>query len=133
MLSWQDTSLWENTDGAFVHICGDDWGMRLLFHKVENLAVTEEEHHTRLHHILEDEILVIVADLADIAHDKVIEGSLPSGSQLICLSIVVDLLLSHLGVEDFTVHASSKAGRNTALGVLDQKWLIVFGEKTLTD
>ena len=46
--------------------------MRLDLHHIKYLAVSEEKHDTSLHHVLEDEVLVIVANLVDVTHDKVI-------------------------------------------------------------
>lgn len=44
---------------------------------IEDLTVTEKKHHTRLHNVLEDEILIIVADLDNIGEDEIIKTELP--------------------------------------------------------
>lgn len=38
----------------------DDWRVWLGLHQVEYLPISEEEKHTLLNHVLEDEILVVV-------------------------------------------------------------------------
>lgn len=90
-----------------------------LFHQIENLAVAVEEHHARLQHFLKDEVLIIVADLKDVAHDQVVNGCLPSGCQFIRLAIVVNFLLGDFSVEDFLVHAGAKIRRDSTLSKLD--------------
>ena len=81
--------------------------MRLRFHEIVHLSVAVEEHHAGFHHVLEDEVLVIVANLVDVAHDKVIQSCLPSSSEFICLLVVVDLLLCDFSIEYLFVHARS--------------------------
>ena len=72
--------------------------MGLQLHHIEDLAVTEEKHDTSLHHVLEDEVFVIVADLIDVAHHEIIQSRLPPGCKLVGLRIVINLFLSDLGV-----------------------------------
>ena len=69
MLAGKDASLGENTARALICTLGDDGRVRLKFHQVENLAITEEEHDTGLHHVLEDEVFIVVANLIDVTHD----------------------------------------------------------------
>ena len=107
--------------------------MRLDLHHIKYLAVSEEKHDTRLHHVLEDEVLIIVANLVDVAHDEVIQSCLPSGSEFICLLVVVDFLLSYLGIEYLFVHAGSETRWYTSLRILDEEGLIVLVEQPFTD
>ena len=107
--------------------------MRLRLHQVEHLTVTVEEHQARLHHVLEDKVLIVVASFIDVAHDEVVEGGLPSGSLVIRLRIIVNLLLRDLGVEDLFVHAAAQVGWDAALCILHQERLVVFGEETFSD
>ena len=133
MLDGEDTSLREDTDGTLVRALGNDRRMGLQFHKVEHLTITEEEHDTGFHHILEDEIFVIVADLYDVTHDKVIKSGLPLGSEFIGLRVIVDLLLGDFSIEDFLVHTGTEMGRNSTLSVLDEEGLVVLLKKALPD
>lgn len=133
MLDGEHTSLREDADVFLVRTLGNDRCVGFKFHKVKHLAIAEEEHDTSLHHILENEIFVIVADLVDVTHDEVIEGCLPLGGEFIGLRVVVNLLLSDFSVEDFLVHASTKMGWDTALGVLDEEGLVVLLEEAFTD
>jgi len=107
--------------------------MWLDLHKVINLAITVEEHDARLEHFLKYEIFVVVADLDNITLNEVIEGSFPLGCCLVRLCVVVDFLLSDLGVEDLFVHARTQAVRDAALGVLYEEWLVVLSEEALSD
>jgi len=93
--------------------------MRPLFDKIENLTVAVEEHHAGLQHFLKDKILVIVADLKDVAHDQVVDGGLPSGGQFVRLTIVVNFLLGDFGVQDLLVHAGAKIRRDPTLSKLN--------------
>ena len=79
MLAGQQASLWEDAARLLVCTLCNDGSVRTLLHQVEHLSIAEEEHDTGLHHVLEDEVLVIVADFIDVAHDEVIEGRLPLG------------------------------------------------------
>ena len=107
--------------------------MGSLFHEIENLAVTVKEHHALLQHFLKDEVLVIVADLKDVAHDQVVDRCLPSGSQLVRLTKVVDFFLGDFSVQDLLVHAGAKIRRDSTLSKLDKEWLVIFGEKAFPD
>ena len=100
--------------------------MWLHLHHIKYLTVSEEEHDACLHHVLEDEVLVIVANLVDVAHDEIIQSCLPSCSEFICLLVVVDLLLSDLSIEYLFVHAGAKTRWYTSLCILDEERLIVL-------
>lgn len=128
MLARHDARLGEQTYRSVIGIRRNDWSMRLLFDEVENLTIAVEEHHASLHHVLEDEILVVVADLKDVARNQVIDGRLPPGSCFVRLCIVVDFLLCDLGVEDLFVHARAQMWRDAALSILHEERLVVFGE-----
>ena len=103
--------------------------MWLKFHEIKDLPITEEEHDAGFHHILEDEIFVIVANLVDVAHDEVIQSCFPSSGELICLLVVVDFLLSNLSIEYLFVHAGSETRWYTSLRILDEERLIVLVEQ----
>ena len=102
--------------------------MRLQLHEIEDLSVAIEKHDAGLHHVLEDKVLVIVADLVNVAHHKVIESSLPLGSQFISLSIIVNFFLGDLSIQDLLIHASSQTRWDSTLRILDQERLVVFLE-----
>jgi hypothetical protein len=56
-----------------------DYGVvRLCCKHIVDLSVTEEKHHTLLHNVLEDKVLIIVANLDDIWQDEVIDAQLPA-------------------------------------------------------
>ena len=59
----------EDSNRALIRALGDHGCVGFELHQIEDLTVTEEEHDTGLHHILEDEVLIIVADFIDVAHD----------------------------------------------------------------
>ena len=67
MLHRQNSTLWEKSARLFICANCHNWNMRLEFKHVECLSVTEEEMHTAFQLVLEDKVLVVVADLNDIA------------------------------------------------------------------
>ena len=93
--------------------------MRLDFQHVEDLTVTIEEHDASLKHVLEDEVLVIIADFDNIALDEIIKRSFPLSCSFVGLRVVIDLFLSDFGVQDFLVHAGAQTIGNASLGVLN--------------
>jgi len=108
VLDRKDTALWEETDWFVVLSNRHNWNVWLGFHQIVDLSVPVEEHDTCLHHVLEDEVLVIVAALEDVTHYQVIEYRFPLGSYLMGLCEVVNLFLRDLSVENLLVHACSK-------------------------
>ena len=72
VLDRENAGLGEDTCRSLVSALSHHGCMRLQLDQVEDLSVAVEEHHARLHHVLKDEVLVVVADLDDIAHDQVI-------------------------------------------------------------
>ena len=133
MLAWEDAGLREDSAWLLISALGNDWSVWALLHQIKHLTITEKEHDARLHHVLEDEVLVIVANFINVAHDEVIKSSLPLCSQLIGLSVIINLFLCNFSVENLFVHASSQTWRNSSLGVLNQEWLIVFLQKSLSN
>ena len=107
--------------------------MWLDLHHIKYLAISEEKHDARLHHVLEDEVLIIVANLVDIAHDEVIQSCLPPCSEFICLLVVVDFLLCNFSIEYLFVHARSETRWYTSLCILDEEGLIVLVEQPFAD
>ena len=107
--------------------------MRFALHEIVNLSVSEEEHHASLHHILEDEEFVIVADFANVTHYEIIEDCFPLGSHFMSLSEVVYFLLCDICVQNLLVHASSEIRRDTTFRILYKKWLVILLEETLSN
>ena len=128
MLAWEQTCLREHSTWLLVDSLCDNRRMRLQLHEIEDLSVAVEKHDACLHHVLEDKVLVIVADLVNVAHHKVIESSLPLGSQFISLSIIVNFFLGDLSIQDLLIHASSQTRWDSTLRILDQERLVVFLE-----
>lgn len=132
-MAGEDARLREHATGFIIAAHRHHWGVWLDLHEIENLAVTVEKHDAGLKHVLEDEILVVVADLNYVTLDKVIEGSLPLSRLLVCLCVVVDLLLRDLSIEDLFVHTCAQAVRNATLCILHKERLVVLGEKALSN
>ena len=126
MLDWENTALWEQSDWFVTLPDGHYGNVWLRFHQVVDLSVSVEEHDTGFHHVLEDEVLVIVTAFENVTHDQVIEDRFPLGSYFVSLSKVVDLLLSDLCIENLLVHAGSKIGGNSTLCILDKERLILL-------
>ena len=133
MLDWEDAALWEEANGLLILADSHDGCVGLLLHEVVHLPVSVEEHHACLHHVLEDEEFVVVADFTNIAHYEVIEDCFPLCSHFMSLGEIVNLLLCHISVQDLLVHACSEIRRNTTLCILHQEGLVFLLEKTLTN
>ena len=108
MLEWNHTGLWEDANRLLVGPNRYYGCVRLAHHHVVDLSVTEEEHNASLHHVLKDEVLVVIASLHDVAHHEIIKCCLPPGRSFIGLSIVIDLFLSHIRIQDLLVHPRSE-------------------------
>jgi len=67
VLAWKEATRREESDGLFVRANSHDGCMRLALEEVPDLAVTEEELNALLHHLLEDKIFIIVADLKNVS------------------------------------------------------------------
>ena len=100
--------------------------MWLRFHKVKNLTVSEEDHHTSFDHVLENEILVIVTHLKDIGVNDIIYGTLPFGSLIIEICEMVDFLLTNFGIQNLLINPSSQCRWNTPLRILYQERLVIL-------
>ena len=98
VLTGQEAGLREYANWTIIRSLGYYGCMGLQLHHIEDLAVTEEKHDTSLHHVLEDEVFVVVANLIDVAHHEIIQSRLPPGCKLVGLRIVINLFLSDLGV-----------------------------------
>ena len=101
--------------------------------EVKYLAVSEEEHDAGFHHVLENEVFIVVTALVDVAHHQIINSRLPLGSQFVRLCVVVDFFLRDFSVKNFLVHACSEIRGDSTFGVLNQERLVVFGQQSLTD
>ena len=77
VLDGQHSTWREEADRLVRRANNGDGGMRFTFENVPDLSVSEEELHARFHHILEDEILVIIARFKDISVDQVIQCCFP--------------------------------------------------------
>jgi len=119
MLHRKNTAL--RKDAACLVIRARRYYRRMWFYlaEVKHLSVPKEKHDTGLQHVLEYEVFVVVAALDYVAHDQIIDSSFPLCSQLVRLSVVVDLFLSNFSVENLFIHTSSKIGRDSTLCVLN--------------
>jgi hypothetical protein len=72
--------------------------MRLWFEQIPDLFVTEEEMNARLHHFLEDKVLIIIANVINISVYQIIDCSFPFWSDFARLHEVVNLFLAYFSV-----------------------------------
>jgi hypothetical protein len=96
--AWKETSRWVST---YYPVCASDAHYRSMwstFNHLHYLPVSEEGEYGLLNDILEDEVLVIVAELNDICLQKVVQGKLPLVQRLCQLCIVINLFLGDIGV-----------------------------------
>ena len=109
----------------------DDWRVGLGLEVVEDLTVAEEGRQTRVHHVLEDEVLVVVAELQNVCFQQIVQRQFPLGTTLYQLIVVVDVLLVDISVEYLSIDLVPECGRHSSLSVLHQERLVVFGEESL--
>ena len=100
--------------------------MWLRFHKVKDLSVSEENHHTGFDHVLENEVLIIVTHLKDIGVNDIIDGTLPFVSLIIEICEMVDFLLTNFGIENLLINPTSQCRWNTPLRILNQERLVIL-------
>lgn len=83
------------------------------------MPVAVEEIETGLHHVLENEVLVVVALVDDIRVDDVVDGRLPL-LKLVCqLRKVVYLFLSDVCVKYFLVDSAPERRWDASLRILN--------------
>ena len=107
--------------------------MRSAFNHFHDLPISEEGEYGLLNDILEDEVLVIVAELNNICLQEVVQGKFPLVKGLCQLCIVINLLLGDICVQDLLIDAVTKGGRDSSLSVLNQKGLVVLSKEPFSD
>lgn len=122
-----------STDDALLRVEAEHRCVRLGSHEVKNLPVSIEEEHAELHHVLEDEVLVVVALLQNVRVDDIVDSQLPLAQLIIEALEVVDFLLRDVSVQDLLVDAAPQRRRNASLSVLHEVRLIVFRKEALAD
>jgi hypothetical protein len=60
-LYWDYTVWWVSADDTLGAARADHGGMRFRLHLIDHLAVTEEGHNYIFYHVLENEVLVVIA------------------------------------------------------------------------
>ena len=70
---------------------------------IKHLSVSEEQHHTLLHDVLENEELIIIADLDNVRADQVIQDQLPALVIVRQRTEVVHLFLRDVRIQDLLV------------------------------
>ena len=133
MLHRQHTTWREEPDRSVVRAYCGYRRIRFALQLVPDLFVTEEKVDARFHHVLENEIFVIIAGLENIGVDKVIEGGFPFRSHFCCLSVIVKVFLTNFGIQDLLVYPCSQRGWHSPLGELYQEGLVVFLQKPFAD
>lgn len=66
MLSWNHPTSWVQTEQLVVGPVSHDRIVRLAFEHIVDLAIAEEKHYAGLHLVLENKVLVVVANLNDV-------------------------------------------------------------------
>jgi hypothetical protein len=66
MLHWNDTTRWVYPDWFVVGAQCDKWCVRFGTERIKDLAISKEKHDTRLHNILENEVLVVIANFDNV-------------------------------------------------------------------
>lgn len=107
--------------------------MWLGLEHVEHLSVPEEGGDDDFYHVLEDEVLVVIAQRQQVLRDVLVDRCLPLIVLLNQIRHVVDLLLSHVSIQDLLVDSVSKSWRDSTLGILNKERLVVFLQQTLSN
>ena len=131
--AWKESSWRVST---YYPVCASDAhyrSMRPAFNHLHHLPISEKGEDSLLNDILEDKVLVIVAELNDICLQKVVQGKLPLVQRLCQLCIVINLLLGDIRVQDLLIDAVTEGGGDTTLSILNQKGLVVLGKEPLPD
>jgi len=71
---WDDSTRWEGIRAFFGGSIYCDRSVRLLLHQIQNLLISEEHDYALLDHVLEDEVLIVIAHLDDVRVDNVVDG-----------------------------------------------------------
>ena len=125
-LRWYQTTRRVTTQHFVRSTHGNHWSMWLRLHHVQYLPVSEEEHNALFDHVLEDEVLVVVALDHDVGVDDVVDGLLPLGELIVEIGEVVDLFLGDVCVQNLLVHTTPQRWRDASLGVLNQIGLVLL-------
>lgn len=67
--------------------------MRLYFHIVQDLLISEEEHDALFDDFLEDKVLVIIAKVKDISNNDIINSQFPLLELVLYLLEVINIFL----------------------------------------
>jgi len=67
--------------------------MWLTFHHIDYLTISEEEEEDLFEDVLENKVLVVVADVMDVGLDEVVKGYFPFVKLVVKLVNVIYLLL----------------------------------------
>ena len=78
MLNWDHRACWVYPYRLLSRPISDYGVIRLCCKHIVDLSVTEEKHHTLLHDVLEDKVLIIVANLNHIRKDEVVDTQFPA-------------------------------------------------------
>ena len=96
LFDWNDTVWREAAYDSVMVGSAQDRGVGLGFEQVQNLSVSEESQADVLDHVLENEVLVIVAHRNEVGEHVVVNGGFPFLNLVGQLGQVVHLLLGHI-------------------------------------
>jgi len=94
-------------------------GMRLRFHLVDNLSVSEEKHHAVFYHVLENKIFVVVALNHNVRENYIVNSCLPLVVLVLQGSIVINFLLRNVRIEYLFVNSAPESRWHSSFGILD--------------
>ena len=78
--------------------------MRFRFHEFEDLAISEEHHSALLDDVLENEELVVVANIDYVRHNDVVKCCLILPYSIMTSLEIINFLLCHISIQDLLIN-----------------------------
>lgn len=97
------------------------------------MPVSEEKKYALFNHVLENEVLIIVALDHDVSVYQIIYSRLILAELFLQISEMINFFLGDISIQNFLVNSTSQCGGNTSFSVLNQVRLIVFQKEPFSD
>lgn len=107
MLDWDNTTSWEHAMWFVMWSNHDERSIWFGGQRIKYLSVSEEHHDTRFHDILENEVLIIIANLNHIRQDQIVQNELPPLIILRERTEIIHFLLRNISIQNFPVDSGS--------------------------
>lgn len=132
VLHWKHSAVRVESRRLLVCANSHDRVVRLESKHVVQLPVAEEEVDATLKVVLENEVLVIVSRVENVAPNQVVECRFPLARLLKLSRKVVLFFLVDFSVQNLLVDFGPEIARDASFCILDEEWLVVFLQKPFT-